>query len=83
MTPFWPTWRPLIWVYTGINEDTRKAIHTLEDPDPVSQDMLIGYAAELEKFQWFVRAHPRNAGGDLANQGATSEKGAAEKAKKK
>ena len=50
-------------VYTGVNEDTRKAIHTLEDLDPVSQDMLIGHAAELEKFQWFVRAHLESAGG--------------------
>lgn len=70
-------------VYTGVNEDTRKAIHTLEDLDPVSQDMLIGHAAELEKFQWFVRAHLENAGGDLANQGASTEKGAAQKTKKK
>ena len=70
-------------VYNGVVEDTRKAIHTLEDLDPVSQDMLIGHAAELEKFQWFVRAHLENAGGELANEGATSEKGAAAKTKKK
>jgi starvation-inducible DNA-binding protein len=70
-------------VYTGVNEDTRKAIETLEELDPVSQDMLIGHAAELEKFQWFVRAHLENAGGDLASQGESTEKGAARKAKKK
>ena len=29
----------------------------LGDLDPVSEDMLIGHAGELEKFQWFVRAH--------------------------
>ncbi len=70
-------------VYTGVNEDTRTAIHTLEDLDPVSQDMLIGHAAELEKFQWFVRAHLESASGDLSNQGATTEKKAAQTAKKK
>ena len=45
--------------------------------------MLIGHAAELEKFQWFVRAHLESAGGDLSNEGATSEKAAARTAKKK
>ena len=70
-------------VYTGVNEDTRKGIHTLEDLDPVSQDMLIGHAAELEKFQWFVRAHLESAGGELSNTGETTEKSAAKTAKKK
>ena len=70
-------------VYTGVNEDTRKAIHRLEDLDPVSQDMLIGHAGELEKFQWFVRAHLESAGGELSTAGATTEKSAARTAKKK
>jgi len=70
-------------VYTGVNEDTRKAIHRLEDLDPVSQDMVIGHAGELEKFQWFVRAHLESAGGELSTAGATTEKSAARKAKKK
>ncbi|MDT5215173.1 MAG: starvation-inducible DNA-binding protein [Mycobacterium sp.] len=70
-------------VYTGVNEDTRKAIHRLEDLDPVSQDMLIGHAGELEKFQWFVRAHLESAGGELSNDGASTEKSAARTAKKK
>ena len=70
-------------VYTGVIEDTRKCIETLEDLDLVSQDMIIDHAAELEKFQWFVRAHLENAGGQLANRGATTEKGAARGAKKK
>lgn len=38
---------------------------------------------ELEKFQWFVRAHLENAGGQLANSGESTEKGAARSAKKK
>jgi len=70
-------------VYTGVNEDTRKAIHRLEDLDPVSQDMVIGHAGELEKFQWFVRAHLESAGGELSTAGATTEKSAARKAKKR
>jgi starvation-inducible DNA-binding protein len=70
-------------VYTGVIEDTRKAIEVLDDLDLVSQDMLIGHAGELEKFQWFVRAHLENSGGQLANEGATTEKQAATRAKKK
>jgi starvation-inducible DNA-binding protein len=70
-------------VYTGVIEDTRKGIDRLDDLDLVSQDMMIGHAAELEKFQWFVRAHLENSGGQLANKGATTEKAAATRAKKK
>jgi len=70
-------------VYTGVIEDTRKCIDTLDDLDLVSQDMIIGHAGELEKFQWFMRAHLENSGGRLANKGATTEKSAASRAKKK
>ena len=70
-------------VYTGIVEDTRKGIDRLEELDLVSQDMLIDHAGELEKFQWFVRAHLENAGGQLASAGAKTERDAASKAKKK
>ena len=45
--------------------------------------MLIEHAAELEKFQWFVRAHLENSGGELANRGATTERQAARSAKRK
>lgn len=68
-------------VYNGIVEDIRKAIERLDDLDPVTQDILIGHAAELEKFQWFMRAHLENSGGGLSNDGAESEKGAAAKVK--
>jgi starvation-inducible DNA-binding protein len=68
-------------VYTGIIEDTRKGIAATEELDPVSQDILIGHAAELEKFQWFVRAHLENAGGQLANAGTSTEKDAADSAR--
>jgi starvation-inducible DNA-binding protein len=70
-------------VYTGVIEDTRKSIDRLEDLDLVSQDMMIDHAGQLEKFQWFVRAHLENSGGQLANKGATTEKTAASRAKKK
>jgi starvation-inducible DNA-binding protein len=70
-------------VYTGVIEDTRKAIDTLDDLDLVSQDMMIEHAGEMEKFQWFVRAHLENSGGQLVNKGATTEKDAATRAKKK
>lgn len=64
-------------VYNGVVEDTRKAIAETDKLDPVTQDILIEHAAELEKFQWFVRAHLENAGGRLAHAGADSEKSAA------
>ena len=70
-------------VYNGVVEDTRSAIEELGDLDPVSEDMLIGHSAELEKFQWFVRAHLENSGGELITEGAKSEKAAASKAKQK
>ncbi|MCG5434487.1 DNA starvation/stationary phase protection protein [Mycobacterium sp. MYCO198283] len=68
-------------VYDGIIEDTRKNIEDTEELDPVTQDMLIGHAAELEKFQWFVRAHLENAGGQLVSAGESTEKGAADSAR--
>lgn len=69
-------------VYTGVIEDARKAIGRLDELDLVSQDLVIGQVGELEKFQWFVRAHLESAGGQLVNAGAVSEKGAAKAAKK-
>ncbi len=68
-------------VYNGVIEDTRKAIQETEELDPVTQDILIGHATELEKFQWFVRAHLESAGGTLSHEGSSSEKGAADTAR--
>ena len=70
-------------VYNGVIEDTRRGIDETEKLDPVTQDILIGHSAELEKFQWFVRAHLENAGGGLAHQGASTEKSAAKSARRK
>jgi starvation-inducible DNA-binding protein len=67
-------------VYTGIIEDTRKSVARLEDLDLVTQDLLIAHATELEKFQWFVRAHLENAAGSLVSAGTKTEKAAARSA---
>src|ERR1700742_4574920 len=70
-------------VYNGVIEDTRKGIEETEKLDPVTQDILIGHSAELEKFQWFVRAQLENAGGALAHEGKSTEKSAARSARGK
>lgn len=49
-------------VYAGVIEGHRAGIDTTEEPDPVTEDMLIGQSAELELFHWFVRAHLENSG---------------------
>lgn len=69
-------------VYSGVNEDHRKAIATLSDLDPVSEDILTGHLAELEQFQWFVRAHLESSSGELTTAGMGSEKSAARAASK-
>ncbi|OBF19279.1 DNA starvation/stationary phase protection protein [Mycobacterium kubicae] len=68
-------------VYTGVIEDLRKAIEETEELDPVTQDLLIGHASQLEQYQWFVRAHLESAGGQLTHEGTTHEKDAASAAR--
>jgi hypothetical protein len=46
-------------VYSGVIEGHPKAIDATEDPDPVTQDLLIEQSGELELFHWFVRATSR------------------------
>jgi len=67
-------------VYQGVIADHRKAAEETEQPDPVTNDMLIGHLRSLEQFHWFVRAHLENSGGTLADAGAGSEGEAASKA---
>ncbi|MCF6522345.1 Dps family protein [Streptomyces sp. JJ36] len=67
-------------VYTGIIEDHRKAVRATDEPDPITQDLLIEQLRELELFQWFVRAHLESAGGTLSTAGADTERDAAERA---
>ena len=68
-------------VYNGVISDHREAIETVGEIDPITEDMLIGQTAELELFQWFMRAHLENSAGELATEGAKTEKGAANKTK--
>ncbi|HSL56267.1 MAG TPA: DNA starvation/stationary phase protection protein [Acidimicrobiales bacterium] len=53
-------------VYTGVITDHRGTIATFEDLDLVSQDMFIAQSAQLEMFQWFVRAHLEDRGGNIS-----------------
>ena len=66
-------------VYTGVIEAHRQAMDDTEDPDPVTQDMLIGQLGQLELFHWFVRGHLETAGGEIPSASRT-EKSAARKA---
>lgn len=52
-------------VYSGVVGDHRKAVAQLGELDPVTEDLFIGHLAELEQFQWFVRAHLQDASGDV------------------
>ncbi|MDO4252295.1 MAG: DNA starvation/stationary phase protection protein [Rothia sp. (in: high G+C Gram-positive bacteria)] len=53
-------------VYDGVVEDHRAALAKIADIDPITEDLLIGQTAELEKFQWFVRAHIEDEEGNLS-----------------
>ena len=68
-------------VYKGVVTSNREGIEEVGEIDPVTEDLLIGQTAELEKFQWFIRAHLENAGGQLRNAGTDSEAGAADSAR--
>lgn len=67
-------------VYQGVIGDHREAIETSGDLDPVTEDMLIAQAGQLELFHWFVRAHLESSSGALATDGQDTEKGAAKAA---
>src|SRR6201992_840539 len=70
-------------VYNGVIEDRRKGIEQTEQRGRATKAILTEQAAELEKFQWFVRAHLENAGGKLAHEGSSTERSAAKSAKRK
>jgi starvation-inducible DNA-binding protein len=69
-------------VYGGVIESHRKAIEATDEPDPVTQDLLIAQAGQLEQFQWFVRAHLENSSGRLSTTGAHTEAGAARRSRR-
>jgi starvation-inducible DNA-binding protein len=58
----------------------RDAIQATEEPDPVTQDMLIEQSEQLEQFQWFVRAHLEHSDGTLVTAGESHEEPAAARA---
>jgi starvation-inducible DNA-binding protein len=64
-------------VYTGVIDDHRTAIDKTEESDPVTQDLLISQAGELEQYHWFVRAHLENTDGTLRSADASTEQEAA------
>jgi starvation-inducible DNA-binding protein len=59
-------------VYGGVIVDHRKAQAEAADLDPVTEDMLIGQLADLEQYQWFVRAHLQDATGDVVFRNSES-----------
>jgi starvation-inducible DNA-binding protein len=69
-------------VYSGLIEDQREAIEQTDEPDPVTQDMLIKHAGELEQFHWFVRAHLETADGRIQTETAHTETAAAKRTKR-
>lgn len=58
--------RAIASVYDGIIADHRSAIEKVGEIDPITEDLLIAQTAELEKFQWFVRAHLEDGNGDIS-----------------
>lgn len=65
----------------GVVGDHRRGLEILESVDAVSHGMLLDQTEQLEKIQWFVRAHLEDAGGHLAHEGARGEREAAERAR--
>ena len=55
-------------VYSGVIGDHRAAQAELAELDPVSEDLFIGHLADLELFQWFVRAHLQDETGDVVHR---------------
>ncbi len=64
-------------VYGGVISDHRAAMDATDDPDPVTQDMLIGQLGQLELFGWFIRGHLETAGGEIPTAKSGTEKAAA------
>ena len=68
-------------VYTGVITSHRQAIEFFGEIDPITQDLLVGGPRDLELFQWFVRAHLKDAEGDVVfrntapNGGSTKKNG--------
>lgn len=55
-------------VYSGVIGDHRAAVAEFGELDPVSEDLLISHLRDLELFQWFIRAHLKDATGDVVHR---------------
>ncbi|MEZ5219245.1 MAG: DNA starvation/stationary phase protection protein [Ilumatobacteraceae bacterium] len=67
-------------VYDGVIESARGELDQLEELDAITHDMVVAQIAQLEQFQWFVRAHLEDAAGGTVAMGEKTELGAATKA---
>ena len=68
-------------VYSGIIESHRGGIEAVEDLDPITEDMLVAQSAQLEQYQWFIRAHLENSSGALSTSDTKTERAAAKRAR--
>lgn len=53
-------------VYQGVISSHRDAVEEVGDLDPITEDLLISQASDLELFHWFVRAHLEDQGGNIS-----------------
>ena len=68
-------------VYTGFLKSHRETLEQVGELDPITEDLVINQCAQLELFQWFLRAHLEDDAGELANAGKKTEHSAASSAK--
>lgn len=64
-------------VYERIGSGHREAIEQVSRLDPVTEDLLLSQASQLEMNHWFIRAHISDTDGRLATEGSTSQLDAA------
>lgn len=64
-------------VYERVGSGHREAIDQVANIDPITEDLLISQAAQLEMNHWFIRAHISDTDGRLATEGAVSQLDAA------
>ena len=69
-------------VYAGVIASHRPAISSVGQLDPVTEDLLIGQTGELEQLHWFVRAHLETVDGALVTASSSSEREAADAARR-
>lgn len=67
-------------VYQGVISDHREVAESVEEADPVTNDLLIGQLGQLELYHWFIRAHLESSSGSLSTNGASQETTASQQA---